>query len=117
MSWRVIVISQRCKLDYSMNYMVVRGEETKRILLDEIAVLILENNAVSMTGYLLSVLVEKKIKIVLCDNKRNPQAELVPLYGAHNDTLKIREQIVWEENSKISVNSRDSETIHRRLWS
>ena len=103
MSWRVVVISQRCKLDYNMNYMVVRGEETKRILIDEIAVLILENTAVSMTGYLLSALVEKKIKIILCDNKRNPQAELVSLYGAHNDSLKIREQIAWEENSKLNV--------------
>ncbi|MBR3638217.1 MAG: type II CRISPR-associated endonuclease Cas1 [Lachnospiraceae bacterium] len=103
MSWRVVVISQRCKLDYSMNYMVVRGEETKRILIDEIAVLILENTAVSMTGYLLSALVEKKIKIILCDNKRNPQAELVSLYGAHNDSLKIREQIAWEEIRKTNV--------------
>ena len=66
MSWRVVVISQRCKLDYSMNYMVVRGEETKRVLLDEMAVLILENNAISMTGYLLSELIERKIKVILC---------------------------------------------------
>ena len=50
MSWRVVVISNRCKLDYSMNYMVIRGEDTKRLLLDEIALLILENNAISMTG-------------------------------------------------------------------
>lgn len=103
MSWRVVVISKRCKLDYSMNYMVVRGEETKRVLLDEIAVLLLENNAISMTGCLLSALIEKKIKVVLCDQRRSPQAELVPFYGAHNDVLKIRQQIEWDAEAKKNV--------------
>ncbi|MBQ9608586.1 MAG: type II CRISPR-associated endonuclease Cas1 [Lachnospiraceae bacterium] len=103
MSWRVVVISQRCKLDYSMNYMVVRGEETKRVLLDEMAVLILENNAISMTGYLLSELIERKIKVILCDGKRNPQAELISYYGAHNDSLKIKQQIEWNNDIKQLV--------------
>lgn len=34
MSWRTVVISNRCKLDLSMGYMVVRGEETTRVFLD-----------------------------------------------------------------------------------
>lgn len=103
MSWRIIVISQRCKLDYSMNYMVVRGTETKRVLLDEIALLMLENNAVSMTGCLLSALIEKKIRVILCDGKYSPQAELVPYYGAHNDVLKIKQQLAWGEQIKQQV--------------
>ena len=100
MSWRVVVISQRCKLDYSMNYMVVRGEETKRILLDEMAILMIENNAVSLTGCLLSELTERKIKVVFCDGKRNPQSELISYYGTHNDSLRIKEQIAWTGDVK-----------------
>ena len=46
MSWRTVVISKRCKLNYSMGYMVIRGEETNRIFLDEIALLIIENPAI-----------------------------------------------------------------------
>ena len=103
MSWRVVVISQRCKLDYSMNYMVVRAEETKRILLDEVAVLMIENTAIAMTGCLLSALIEKKVKVIFCDNQRNPQAELIPYYGAHNDSLKVRQQIGWEDNVKKMI--------------
>ena len=49
MSWRVVVIESQSKLDYKMGYLVVRGLETKRVLLDEIAVLLIENPAVSMT--------------------------------------------------------------------
>ena len=103
MSWRVVVISSRCKLDLSMNYMVVRGDGNKRVSLNEIAVLILENNAVSMTGCLLSALIEKKIRIILCDSKRNPQAEVVPYYGCHNDALKIKMQLQWDSFMKECI--------------
>ena len=39
MSWRIVVIENQAKLDYKMGYMVVRGLETKRVLLDEIGIL------------------------------------------------------------------------------
>lgn len=103
MSWRVVVILSRCKLDLSMNYMVVRGDGNKRVSLNEIAVLILENNAVSMTGCLLSALIEKKIRVILCDSKRNPQAEVVPYYGCHNDALKIKMQLQWDSFMKECI--------------
>ena len=103
MSWRVVIVSQRCKLDYSMNYMVIRGEETKRIFLDEIAVLMIENIAVSMTGYLLSELINKKIKVIFCDKTRSPQAELIPYYGTHNDSLRIKQQLLWKEDIKQTI--------------
>lgn len=86
-----------------MNYMVVRGDGNKRVSLNEIAVLILENNAVSMTGCLLSALIEKKIRIILCDSKRNPQAEVVPYYGCHNDALKIKMQLQWDSLMKECI--------------
>ena len=58
MSWRTVVISSRAKLDYKLGYLVVRAEETKKVFLDEIAVLVIENSAVSFTGCLVSALVE-----------------------------------------------------------
>ena len=36
MSWRVIVISKRAKLDLQLGYMVVRSEEVTKIVLSEI---------------------------------------------------------------------------------
>ena len=57
MSWRTVIVSERAKLDMKMGYLVVRNEEgTKRVNLDEISVLILENTAVSLTGVLISVI-------------------------------------------------------------
>ena len=103
MSWRTVVISQRCKLDLSMGYMVVRGEETIRVFLDELAVVVIENCAVSMTGCLLSALTEKKVKVIFCDEKRNPCAELVPHHGSFDSTKKIRTQAKWTDSCKGAV--------------
>ena len=103
MSFRTVMISSRCKLDLRMNYLEVRSDETKKILLDDIDTLIIENPAVSITGCLLSALMEKKIKVIFCDNKRNPQAEMIPYYGSYDCSRKIKTQIAWEESIKGDV--------------
>ena len=77
MSWRVVVISSRAKLDLQMNHLVVRRETTTKIHLSEISTLIIESTAVSLTAYLLSELTKRKIKVIFCDEKRNPSSELV----------------------------------------
>lgn len=103
MSWRTVVVSSRCKLDTKMGYMVIRGEETRRIFLDEIAILLIENPAVSLTGCLLEALVERKVRIIFCDARRSPLAELAPYYGSHDSARKFRWQLEWEEPVKDAV--------------
>ena len=103
MSWRTVVITSRCKLDYKMGFMVVRAEETKKIFLDEIAILLIENPAVSLTGCLLEALVEKKIRVIFCDARRTPNAELVPYYNSYDCSRKIKAQIAWSEDIKGAV--------------
>ena len=93
MSWRTVIVSNQAKLDYKMGYIVVRGEETRRVLLDEVAIVVIENPAVAITGCLIEALVEKKIKVIFCDAKRNPSAELIPHHGSHDSAAKIRIQI------------------------
>lgn len=103
MSWRTVVISNVSKLDYQIGYLVVRGQETKRIHINEISMLIIESTAVSMTAYLLSELVKNKVKVIFCDEKRNPLSELLPYYGSHDTSLKIRNQIQWRELQKKEI--------------
>lgn len=103
MSWRTVVVSNRCKLDLKMGYMVIRGEETRRIFLDEISILLIENPAVSLTGCLLEALTEKKIRVIFCNSKRSPMAELVPHHGSHDTTRKLRQQLGWSEEIKGAV--------------
>lgn len=103
MSWRTVVISNNAKLDYQIGYMVVRGEKTTKIHLNEIGMLIVESTAVSMTSYLLSELMKNKIKAVFCDEKRNPCSELVSYYGSHDTSSKIRKQIEWTKDDKDHI--------------
>ena len=85
MGWRIVVVSNRAKLDFKMNYLVVRtNQEVKRIFIKEIYILIIETTAVSITVALLSELVKRKIKVIFCDEKRNPISELSPYYGSHD---------------------------------
>ena len=92
MSWRVVVVSSNAKVDYQLGYLVVRSlEATKKVHMNEIAVLLLESTAVSITSYALCELTARKVKVVFCDHQRNPCAELVPLCGSHDTTAKIRQ--------------------------
>ena len=75
-------------------------DDVKRINLDEISVLIIENRAVSITGCLIAAMSEKKIKVIFCDEKRNPSCELVFYYGSHDTSAKIKRQIQWSDDIK-----------------
>ena len=103
MSWRTIVITNTAKLDYQLGCMVVRGEETIKVHINEIEMLIVESTAVSFTAYLMQELVKNKVKVILCDEKRNPSSELVPYYGAHDTSAKIRHQIEWSIENKAAI--------------
>lgn len=104
MGWRTVCITKRAKLDYKLGSMVVRSDgETVKIFLDEISLLLVESTAVSLTSYLLSELIERKIKVVFCDSKRNPISELVPYYGSHDTSNKIRTQIKWSDDIKEMI--------------
>lgn len=103
MSWRTIVITKRAKLDLQLGFMVVRGEDMTKVALNEIAVVLIESTAVSLTTSLLAELTKRKVKVIFCDEKRNPSSELVSYYGSHDTSNKIRKQIAWRQNTKEAV--------------
>lgn len=103
MSWRTVVISNSAKLDYQMGFMIVRQSEITKIHLSEMALLLIESTAVSITSALLAELTKKKIKVIFCDEKRNPSTELIPFYGSHDTSAKIRTQAEWGKDIKAEV--------------
>lgn len=103
MSWRVVVISSRSKLEYRLGYMVVRGEETKKVFLEEVSTLIVESTAVAITSSLLCELIKHKINVIFCDEKHNPHSQLLPLFGRHDGSGIIRKQVVWEQSLKDRI--------------
>jgi CRISPR-associated endonuclease Cas1 subtype II len=103
MSFQTVVISKSAKLDYSMGYLVVRQEATRRIHIADIELLLIESTAVSITTALLAALTKYKVKVVFCDEKRQPCSEILPYYGCHDCSGKLRTQITWSRQVRTLI--------------
>lgn len=103
MSFRTVVIKNRSKLDFEMNYMVYRGEMTRKIHLSEISFLIVESTGVSITAALLNELIKHKIKVIFCDEKHMPQSQLIGFYDNYHTVKNIQTQINWSKKTKELV--------------
>lgn len=104
MIWRVVVVSSNAKVDFKMDYLVVRTlDEARRVHISEIGVLMLESTAISITAYALCELLNHKVKVIFCDQQRNPCGELIPCSGSHDSTAKTRQQISWPFAHKEAV--------------
>lgn len=96
MSFRTVLIENPCRLYYQSGYMVVRKEDdTVKIHLSEISSIVLQTMKVNISGYLLSELAKQKVSLVASDEKCNPIGQYLPLYGAHNVSKRIGEQLAW----------------------
>lgn len=104
MSWRTVIVKNRCKLSYKNDYMLIISDGKEKALhISEIGTLIIENTAVNITAYLLCELSRYKVKIIFCDHQRNPYSEIIPYYGAHNASKQMRRQSQWLQPVKDSM--------------
>ncbi|WP_338947095.1 type II CRISPR-associated endonuclease Cas1 [Fusobacterium canifelinum] len=102
--WRVIVVTGRGKLDLRYNSISIRRDNgTDFIHIGEVNTLILETTTISITAALMCELIKQKVKVIFCDEKSNPHFELLPFYGSHDCSAKIREQIAWTDFLKESL--------------
>lgn len=84
--------------------MVVRKEDdTAKVHLSEISTVILQTMQVFISAYLMAEFAKNKISIVVSDDQHNPVGQYLPLYGAHNTSKRIAEQLAWGEPIKKRV--------------
>ena len=104
MSWRIVVVTGMSKLDYNMGYVVIRKRDnTTRIHISEIGLLMIESTMSSCTMVVLAELIKNKVNVIFCDEKHNPISQLLSLYGSHDTSAKIRKQIHFSEDIKKQV--------------
>ena len=103
MGFRTVIIKNRAKLEVRLNSLIVRGEQERKIFIGEINTLIIQSTAVSLTASLLSELIKNNVKVIFCDEKNNPQSELIPYYGAHNTSKRYKEQFSWQNCVKARI--------------
>ena len=102
--WRVIIVTGRGKLDLRYNSISIRRDNgTDFIHIGEVNTLILETTTISITAALMCELIKQKVKVIFCDEKSNPHFELLPFYGSHDCSAKIKEQIAWTDFLKESL--------------
>lgn len=104
MAFRNVLIESPCKLTYKGGYLIVRKEDDlTKVHLSEIASITLQSTQSFVSAYLLSELAKAKISLVISDEKASPVGQYLPLYGAHNVSKRIVEQIEWGEPAKKRV--------------
>lgn len=103
MSWRTVVVSSRAKLEMKLNYLIIRSDTAQKIYLSEIGTLLIENTAVAITASLMCELMQRKINVIFCDEKRSPCFELSPYYGSHDTSRKIRNQIACPQEKMDKI--------------
>lgn len=60
MGFRTIAITKRAKLNLTMGFLEIRGDQNIKVYLDDIDILVIDNQAVSMTAALITALMKKK---------------------------------------------------------
>lgn len=100
LKFRTVIIKKRAKLEYQLNYFVVRGETEKRVHLSEIHTIIIENTATVVTTVLLCELMKRNIQIIFCDEKHIPCFSCVPFSGNYENSKRVKQQFAWDELTK-----------------
>ena len=103
MGFRIVVVTSRCKLEFRLDSLIIRGERERRIYIGEINTLIVQSTAVSLTASLLCELTRRNIKVIFCDEKCEPCSELLPYYGTGNTAKRYRAQADWTDAVKAEV--------------
>lgn len=80
-----------------------KEDSTTKIHLSEISSILLQTRQVYISAYLMSELAKSKISLVISDERKDPVGQYLPLYGAHNTSKRIMEQLAWGEPIKKRV--------------
>lgn len=104
MGWRTIIVNAHSKLSYKNNYLLYKNaSKTEQFHLSEIDILVLETTNILVSTMLMKRLIDEKVLVIFCDDKRLPKAQLVAYYGRHNSSLQLEKQLAWNAEQKAIV--------------
>jgi CRISPR-associated protein Cas1 len=88
------------------------SKETKTVPIEDVGMLVLENQQITITNGLLSKLIKNKAAIINCDSFHLPISLLQPLVGHSEQTERIRHQLnaslplqknLWQQTISIKI--------------
>ena len=78
MGYRSVVISSAVHISVKNRQLIISGEATGSIPVEDIRTLMIESRAATITSYALSELSDNGVCVYLCDEKHLPSAVLQP---------------------------------------
>lgn len=98
---RIIVINAAARLSFGTGCLVIEGDSGKtEIPISAIDILFIQSLQVSITGYLLNELANAGVCVILCDEKFNPNSQIVPMHANGLSSGRLLEQIKWTDENK-----------------
>nr|WP_228098204.1 MULTISPECIES: type II CRISPR-associated endonuclease Cas1 [unclassified Gemella] len=98
------MVNTHSKLAYQNNHLIFKSvDKTEMIHLSEIDTLVLETTDISITTMLIKRLMDEKVLVIFCDDKRLPIANISPFYARHDSSLQISKQLSWTNERKSIV--------------
>ncbi len=89
------MITTSCKISTSGNYIIVEGDEKRKIFVEEIDVLLIESQSVVITVPAVNILAKNNVNVIYCDSSHNPYSFSSAIYGNHLQSKNLIEQINW----------------------
>ena len=119
---RTICIENACFLKYCNQQMIVsyshiKGMEEKpdrSVPIEDLGMLILEHQQISLTHYLLDKLVSANVAVVTCNDTHHPTGLLMPLESNTLQSERFRAQLdaseplkkqLWQQTVKAKINN------------
>jgi CRISP-associated protein Cas1 len=119
---RTICIENACFLKFSNEQMVVsyrhikgmEDKEDRMVPIEDLGMLVLEHQQISLTHYLLNKLAEGNVAVVTCNDTHHPTGLLMPLESNTLQSERFRAQIeaseplkkqLWQQTVKAKINN------------
>jgi CRISPR-associated protein Cas1 len=122
---RTLCIESPCHLKFSneqlvVSYAHIKGLEDradKTVPIDEIGMLVLEHQQITLTHYLLDELVSKNVAVITCNNTHHPTGLLMPLESNTLQSERFKHQLqateplkkqLWQQTIKAKIINQSS---------
>ena len=113
---RTLVFSNPSYLNLSNSQLVITlpDAEKKSVAIEDIGVVILENQQITISSGALNALLENKCAVITCDKTHMPSGLLLPLDGGHTQTQRIQTQIdatvplkkqLWQQTVRVKIHN------------
>ncbi|GAE93178.1 CRISPR-associated protein [Gracilibacillus boraciitolerans JCM 21714] len=104
MAYRHIVIRNPAKLSVKNKQLVIKQNDSIQVPLEDICTLTIEDPAITLNGVLLSECAKNHVELIVCDQKRIPNAILQPFHQ-HS-----RQRVVLDMQYSLS------KPFKKRIW-